>query len=671
MTEYALATNLYGYAQVAGGFFGWPAGSGEAEVVRQLQPSDSIIPKFAAAGSQWVGSSPEDLDWQRKYCEAIGDDYDVVKAAYDAEIEGGENAVPFFLRVTGTMPDDDRPEGPAWVRVAVEKIPLATPLSAKEFLLLRQLPLQVAAQFKGSVAPGRRLQEVPAGTVSALRSAAAEDDRGDYLRRYSVVEAMTARAATQRLRDVGREARQGDRIFIVSPAGMLGVHDVAADGALVPVGDPIPKAPDNLIELFRDAASKARPEDRFAPSRALAAASELQQLLASPNAVIAVDDFARFHDRYTLLTSKITQALDIATREAPPTDGGALPPQTDEDDDDEAEIDELAALQGLTIAAVRQQLPDGIELPDAVLGEVVTALRAGKHLLLGGPPGTGKSTLAEAVSRAVLGQQYDVVTATADWTTFDTIGGYMPRSDGTLDFEPGVVLRCLQRGRWLVVDELNRADIDKAFGPLFTLLAGTGGQQPSRRAVLPFQTASGKSVEVRWVEKRTGALDEFVLTPGWRLIGTLNLSDKATLFQLSFAFLRRFAVVDVPLPDRPDYRAFFNDLCDEVSDELRPTVVEAAMDLAFGSRQLGPAILRDIALFMDKALAETSSGAATYDDEVLAFATAVRLFAIPQFEGATAAEVAAFLQVFTEAWPDRPEATWEHLRRALEAIALT
>ena len=81
-------------------------------------------------------------------------------------------------------------------------------------------------------------------------------------------------------------------------------------------------------------------------------------------------------------------------------------------------------------------------ISDDVLAESVTALRSAKHLLLGGPPGTGKSTLAEAICRAVVRQQYDVTTGTSDWTTFDTIGGYIPHAEG-LAFEPGVVLRSL------------------------------------------------------------------------------------------------------------------------------------------------------------------------------------------------------------------------------------
>lgn len=333
----------------------------------------------------------------------------------------------------------------------------------------------------------------------------------------------------------------------------------------------------------------------------------MNELMAGPEQVQIVDDFGRFYDRYVLLERKITQALEISARPATPYEAEVpgsdlVPPEVE---DTETELDEAVALHGLTVEAVKAQLSENIELPDSVLAEAVTALRSGKHLLIGGPPGTGKSTLAEALSRAVVGNQYDVATATADWTTFDTIGGYVPSDEG-LRFEPGIVLRALTRGAWVVIDELNRADIDKAFGPLFTLLAGTGGEQPNRRVVLPYRR-SGRSIEVRWAQTRQAAEADFVVTPTWRLIGTLNLADKASLFQLSFAFLRRFAVLNVPLPEPDRYRILISNLMSVLQHDVRDVIADCSLQLAYGPRQIGPAIMKDIAMFLIHGVVATAT----------------------------------------------------------------
>jgi MoxR-like ATPase len=668
MSDYALSTNLYTFAQAEQGFFGWPNDTGEAETIKKLAPGDLIIPKFAQTPA-WAGSDG-DADVQRAYCDAIGVDYDNVLQKYDQVVAGGQRAVPFLLRVIESLDDDERPSGAPWTRVAVEMDALTHPFSSGEFLRLRAIPVTVAVQFKGAVAPGRHLQELDDGTIKAVQQVAGNEDRGDALRRYTLVEAQTADEALQQLEAADRARHKGDRVFIAAPGGLPGVHEVAADELLEPIGAPIPRTPDELEEIFEQAALRAKSSDRFTPSRAIAAAKEIKDLLAGPGKLVLIDDFNRFHDRYDLLANKINQALEINARPYEPSAGPQPEPPIEEEETD-SEFDELAALQGLDVEAVREELPDYMVLTDSVLREAVTALRAGKHLLLSGPPGTGKSTIAEAICRAVVGNQYDVATGTADWTTFDTIGGYMPseKADEGLTFEPGLVLRALQRGRWLVIDELNRADIDKAFGPLFTLLAGTGDDQPNRRVVLPFHR-EGKNIEIRWAEKRAGAKGDYVLTPGWRLIGTLNVSDKATLFRLSFAFLRRFAVVEVPLPPRNGYRDFFRDACGEIAGADRDKIVQAAMELAFAKRQLGPAILNDVAGFLRRGLAPTSAGPATYPDAVDAFVTAIRLFAVPQYEGAESSETDTVLKVLQGVWPERPGEFWQLLEEALDGVAL-
>lgn len=671
MTEFAVSTNLISWApaQAEQPFFGWPQDGPEAEVVQRMVPGDVLIPKFSQNPEYRRGGGQK--EYQQGVCEASGVDYQEQLAAYRERVAWGDGAVPFLWRVTGTLPDDDRfPSNAAWSCVSVEVEELPHPLSTREFLLMRAIPVELARQFKATAAFGRHIQEVPAGAAATIRDFAQSADRSGApyaLRHLSLVRAADEREAEDRLGGSGRDVRRGDFAFLVQEGELPGLFAAHASDALVPAGKPIPSSAEQLLELFTNA--KARGDTGFRPWNPLAAAKELVAFLVGGGHVQPIDDFGQFHDRYTTLPSKVNQALDIVSKPpsvAPPEDGDE---DADEDDEEEVEQDELEALLGLDMAAVQAKLP-GIELPPSVLAEAVTALRSGKHLLLSGPPGTGKSTVAVALCRAVRDEQFDVATATADWTTFDTIGGYLPSQDSQLVFQPGIVLRCLSRGRWLVVDELNRADIDKAFGPLFTLLAGTGSDRPNEGVVLPFTGKDGKNIELTWAKTRTDGAGPYVLTPAWRLIGTLNVSDKATLFQLSFAFLRRFAVVDVPLPPKEAYTELFRSRCGEVPEPQRTEMVNAAMLLAFGRRELGPAILLDIARFVSMGLTTTVSGQ-PYTDPIEAFLTAVRLYAAPQYEGASVADVEDAKTRLRGVWTDPPEVAWASLAAALDHVALS
>src|SRR5438445_6288876 len=118
-----------------------------------------------------------------------------------------------------------------------------------------------------------------------------------------------------------------------------------------------------------------------------------------------------------------------------------------------------------------------IGLDQSVYRQIAAALRSGKqHLMLYGPPGTGKTTLAQYIA-GVLHDTWAMITGSADWSSQDVIGGYQPVGGG-VQFVPGVLLQNFDRP--LIIDELNRCDIDKVIGPLFTILSDQPTTLPYR-----------------------------------------------------------------------------------------------------------------------------------------------------------------------------------------------
>jgi MoxR-like ATPase len=195
-----------------------------------------------------------------------------------------------------------------------------------------------------------------------------------------------------------------------------------------------------------------------------------------------------------------------------------------------------------------------------------------------------------------------------------------PNASGKLVFEEGHFLTAIRGDAWLIIDELNRSNFDRAFGQLFTVLSGQAVQLPYRR--------EGQSAPLTLVPedapRAPHTADVLRISKRWRILATINVFDKALLFEMSFALMRRFAFVEVHSPEP----AVFDDLIERAAEgDPKASAISRSLLTLREEKDLGPAVFMDIARFVRK-----RAKIGDPDGGQLAF-EAFYSYLLPQFEG--------------------------------------
>jgi MoxR-like ATPase len=195
------------------------------------------------------------------------------------------------------------------------------------------------------------------------------------------------------------------------------------------------------------------------------------------------------------------------------------------------------------------------------LESIVAALAAGRHLLLEGPPGTGKSTILRAVAEGS-GSGFEFVEGNAELTPARLVGAFDPAvvlSEGYSPeaFVDGPLVAALRDGALLYVEELNRVP-EETLNVLITVMSEG--------------------------EVHVPRLGRVAASEGFRLVAAMNPFDAVGTARIASAVYDRCCRLAMGYQDVDDEVAIVEQRTGDAADALGAAGVAAAVATVRDSR---------------------------------------------------------------------------------------
>lgn len=315
-------------------------------------------------------------------------------------------------------------------------------------------------------------------------------------------------------RQSAHDIHVGDRVYLWrsgAEAGVVAVGRVATEPAELPgdVDDPFVRAADNLSAT----------EERVVVS--------VEHVLRQP--VLRRD----------LLEHPILQDLRVITQRT----GTNFAMTAEQDSALWALVETDARVGDPNLTPANDTLAHSVYIPrDWLQSEVVDLLAERRQVVFFGPPGTGKTYVAQKIAEHVTARRgrWELIQFHPSYSYEDFFEGYRPiERDGELLYElrPGPLRRIAAAAKRdpanpyvLVVDEINRGNVAKIFGELLFLL-----EYRDRSIALQYSPD-----------------EQFSLPPNLYVMGTMNTADRSIAL-VDAALRRRFYFVPF-LPTEPPVR---------------------------------------------------------------------------------------------------------------------
>ena len=192
---------------------------------------------------------------------------------------------------------------------------------------------------------------------------------------------------------------------------------------------------------------------------------------------------------------------------------------------------------------------------------IVAALAAGRHLLLEGPPGTGKSTVLRAIAEQ-LHSGFEFVEGNAELTPARLVGTFDPASvlnDGYVPdaFLDGPLVAALRAGSMLYVEEINR---------------------------IPEETLNVLITVMSEGEVHVPRLGRVAAADGFRLVAAMNPFDAVGTARIASAVYDRCCRVAVGYQDLDDEVQIVERAAPDAAAALGRNAVRAAVSMVRDSR---------------------------------------------------------------------------------------